>query len=94
MATNKSTERDATSLPELFQLNGKYHIGPTDSTDDLLNDVGCLLEAVEGVLQEIVERDEQNSAAVWAAMYLVRQATGINNELCQRDLSARRAFHG
>ncbi|KQU69127.1 MULTISPECIES: hypothetical protein [unclassified Rhizobacter] len=66
MATIKSTERDDSSFPHLYQLNGRYRIDPANSNDDLLNDVGCLLEAVEGVLQGIVDNNDDTSTAVLA----------------------------
>jgi hypothetical protein len=93
MATNESTERNEPALPELFQLNGKYRIDPANGDNDLLEDIGCLLEAAEGVLQDIVDKNEPESASAWAVMYLIRQVKGINSELTGRDL-VRRHSHG
>ena len=57
MAT-KSVATPQTAVPadrELFAINGRYKISPETTAYDMLNDVGCLLEASTSTIQAIID---------------------------------------
>ena len=75
---------DTSTLPEFFSLSGKYLIAADASAADLVNDVACLLGCALDILDD--ERFEHRSEAEWGAIYLLRQARALHNEMQRRGV--------
>lgn len=79
---------DNSEAPELFKMAGRYLIDPATSQDALGNDIWCLLEAAQQVLNATVAENE----ACFPALYLLQQSRGAF-ELYSRRVEFPEARH-
>lgn len=68
---------------ELFSLNGRYTIAPETTAANMLNDVGCLLESVDTVIEAVIDglEDEGGQMIVDAHRMVPRMLYGVRYQL-------------
>lgn len=80
MAERHSTEKQPS---EFFAINGRYLIDPRSSTESLIDDAGCLLDAGLDALEAHAEGGDLDGVG-WSALYNLRQARAVLGELTSR----------
>lgn len=82
---NAKTKLDiaAPATRELLTINGQYTIAPGTTADDMLNDVGCLLEASTAIIQAVIEgmSDQESQMTANASKDVPRMLFGVLYQL-------------
>jgi len=81
MATK--TLNAATPERELLTINGRYMIAPTTTREEMLNDIGCLLESCRSVIDAVIEgiSEEGSQMAANASKDVPRILYGVLYQL-------------
>jgi len=81
----KATLEVATQAPDrkLLAINGRYTIAPETTSADMLNDVHCLLESADAVVDAVIEgmEDEGGQMIANAHQMVPRMLYGVRYQL-------------
>ena len=87
-STPTPREREAVKF---FTLNAKYSIDPESTTEDIGDDIDCLHDTLEEVIQSIIEGTESQrhiQTRAFAALYFTRQVAAVAFEYVMRTRNA------
>lgn len=92
MAKHTATPDTAPKARELFSINGTYLIAPSTTSRDLTNDIPCLLECVEAIVETVMDaanepdgqtysNPRQVARLMYGASYLLEMVQSMNLHL-------------